>query len=412
MFWNLPGAQRYLLAAAESLRNSRHLLLVLPDPRRRDSPVPNLVERFRIWGDGELTPLHCSPEATEPIEWVAEQFGMPRHECANEEELLTCAQAPSRFVMIEGIPDEGDAARGWARFFTRIAESAQGLDGALLVFGGIVGPRFRLPPRNVRLEVAEFWGQLSDVDTELVIEESLRRFPPRSAALRCWARCLCRGFAIGDPELTATLVERLPQDPEAVAAVIRDVRPLDGAVAIANIHDAPEPLVAHGEPEPPRNGSDRDLWARGLLDWQESRGYNISSAVFGSPTDGEFARRFWAGQQEVLLPLVERVRVEACTALRRGFGERWAETLCPDEPLSVEWVRNEIGGLARLVTRSSLRGRLSRSLTASICRWRDIRNNLAHGDCVTLRELETAFEAYRVFATQRKSCAEGERQRA
>jgi len=412
MFWDLPGTQRYLAAAVESLRRGRHVLLVLPDIRRDESLVPRLLEGVRLSGDGELTPLCGAHEAVDPLGWVVEQFGLPCHTVATVGELLKCELAPSRYVMIQGIPDEGDVAVAWSRFFSRIAESAQGLDGPSLVFSGTVGPRFPVPAKNVRLDVSDFWGVLGDVDVELVVGDSLRRFPPPTVASRFWARALCRGFAAGDPELAAALVERLPRDPVAVAAVIRDARPLAGSAESASVPVRGGNMgafLSHRAPDPPRNGHDRFLWARGLLDWQEGRGYTLSSAISCSADDKELDRRLWAGQQEVFLPLVERVRCEACDTLRRLFGERWAESLGTGASLDIDSVRDEIGGLARLVNRRGLRGRVPDGLIDSVLRWRDIRNSLSHREYVRLASLETAFDEYRKLVSSARSCGARER---
>ena len=250
------------------------------------------------------------------------------------------------------------------------------------------------------------------MDVELVVGDSLRRFPPPTVASRFWARALCRGFAAGDPELAAALVERLPRDSAAVAAVIRDARPLAESAESATLPGrggSVGAFLSHRAPDPPRNGHDRFLWARGLLDWQEGRGYTLSSAISCSADEKERDRRLWAGQQEVLLPLVERVRWEACDTLRRLFGERWAESLGAGASLDMDSVRNEIGGLARLVNRRELREKLPPGLVASVLRWRDIRNSLSHGGYVSLASLETAFDEYRKLVSSARSCCGRER---
>lgn len=126
------------------------------------------------------------------------------------------------------------------------------------------------------------------------------------------------------------------------------------------------------------------LWASGAINITLEPGTELHSAalaVLGQKE--ELSHRFWRGQAEPLLPVIDRVRLTICDHMTRRYWPdwptRWARPAASEQdsmahrnPLGSEW-----GYLDWLLANcSELRGEQRWSLLVSLGHW--IRNEIAH----------------------------------
>ena len=175
------------------------------------------------------------------------------------------------------------------------------------------------------------------------------------------------------------MAEEAPRDLAAVIALLEaanghaDLKELDLGGQERSI-----PL-GHRSPGPPRHSGQLDLWQRGLLDFIPGRGRAVHATVLAVRGETEeLTRRFWLAQQELILPIVERVRLAIVAWLIQQCGPGWLEHLVPAAQVGAEEQAGpaELGALAHHVFRSNGPLRHPHFLTVSnlAWSWRKVRN--------------------------------------
>lgn len=68
----------------------------------------------------------------------------------------------------------------------------------------------------------------------------------------------------------------------------------------------------------------RTLWAHGALSWTLEFGLELHTAAMAVlGRDEEVKHRLWRGQAELLLPLIDHMRLMVCTDLAHSYGKNW-----------------------------------------------------------------------------------------
>jgi len=352
----------------------------------RTELVAALARRVDREGLGAITSLLLSGDES-PLAALSSALGT---RATNVRELLQ-AEPPSRVV---SLTLDGRDSASWSAFLLDAAKQSQievRPSFQLCVLGT---PSFSNIRDDLFLAVHRWWGRITQLDIEWIVQDRLEANPPESLAARYWIRALCRGLAISDPGLAALLVEQCPKDVEAVRGL------LDGADYVSELL-VRAPLDGQSSRFSPVRAPNCDpqkvLWCEGLLDWQEGHGIVVKSrALKPLHYRQELERRLWRGQLEVFLPLVELVRRDVCRALSCHFGGGWAIDLCRravGKGVDVDDVESEIGELAKLFG-SLPRHLIPRPVRRAVLRWRQLRNELAHAEAVDYALLEDCVESY------------------
>ncbi len=390
--WRLPGPRRFLEQVCASLSKQRHVVARVPRTVEREALLTHLQHVADAADLGTLTHLRVDASA-EPVAALAQGLYAERR-CFDVVDLFE-VPAPSRLIAVEGIPEADASSAAWQRLLIECGDHTQVVDTPPFLFVVVTSPMFDPPPENVRLARHDWWGVTSRIEAELAMEQAKLDFPPPRLADHYWLRALCRGVAGGDPDLARLLVEQRPTTLDAVAACLSEHRRFDGATvpdqALRNGYRLPSGVIER----PPLDGALRALWHAGALDWLPDEGVHVHPAVLiGLDHRDLLARRLWHGQVEVLLPLVETVRLGLVTHLNARLGRRWMSKLASTSSQEErEALESEIGALAYHLNRArKLPG--VRPLVDVAERWRRIRNQLAHRDVVEHPTLVSAVEAY------------------
>ncbi len=408
MDWTLPGPSRFLDGVVESLARRRHAVVVLPEPVRAIDPIAPMRARLRSEDLGELTVLEVGPEVDEdPLRALVATLDLPKAAGVSVEAFLQTEEAPSRYLVLLG-GDHGAKQRqeDFARLLAQAGEQAQVCGGCAFQMLAVVGGNFGLPPSNVYLSHHVWWGAVGQLDVEWVIEQWLRDAGAVGVADRYWAKALCRGLAPADPRLARRLLEDRPEDTEQVVTLLREYA---GRLAPAefprNGTHSWRALAGEQRCGPPSEVVGRALWSKGWLDWVDGYGECFHAAALAAAgRDDEVERRLWQGQQEVILPLVERVRRALLYWVEREYGAKWIAELVDKLPeQEAEALETEIGALAHHLFRSRSRlhqrqPRLWETVSPLAWSWRGIRNELAHGRMIGFQQLASATDLFQKFA--------------
>jgi hypothetical protein len=405
MHWELPGPDRYLENILDSLDEQKHALLVLPDPVSKKEPFIPLRRKIRARGMGDLKISSLNgQEKDEPFEVMARALGCDNGGVATLQELFDYPSPPSRFIGLDLTRLDPAHLAAWSKFLKFAGEHAQ-VKRYEISYGVVatVGPGPALPAEDLCLAHHPWWGILTGSDIDWFTERALENFPPASPAEHYWIRSLCRAFGGNDSRLIEKLIEEKPSTIEELIFMLKKSEIYDSGLEAIDISNN-ERLSSFGyrPPLPPRSHSETKLWRKGWLDWVNGRGLVVHAAILiNQGTTSDIHRRIWLAQQELLLPLVEKVRFVIVKWLERTVGPKWLEELVDsstgfDERMNIS---AEIGALAYHVFRKGSRLRDQHFLTVSklVWAWREIRNALAHCQFITLTTLENALAAFDEF---------------
>lgn len=400
--WDYPGAVRFLSAVVDSLESGKHVMVVCPEPLRRANPLGEIGRVAFRRGIGSLTRIRVGPEVRpDPLEALTVALELPPPHPVEAEDLFSRTDVPSSLIALEGV-DEGDDTRQFAfsRLLLRAGVHAQVAGDVPFCAITLVSPHFPLPSANVRLDHHVWWGCAGRADLDLAVERAFEDFPPPSATDWYWGWALCRGIGGWDVRLVRQLAESLPRNLEEITTLLQEGHGSDlDDLPDFNSEKHPFSLLGDRVPPPPRDGDPKRLWDMGFLDWVPGQGlveHSTLPALQGR--SGVLERRIWSGQMDLVMPLIERVRLSLIRWLERQYGESWPKVLGIALSLEAdEAVHSEIGALAHHAFRHPPGGSAGRCAADLAWAWRDIRNQLAHVRPLSYEMLEYGITLFQAF---------------
>lgn len=409
MFWTLPGARRFLDQVVRALSNGQHVILRLPKHVIEQRPLESLNQRLAEADLGSIT-RHWISDEVEPSRALARATRFEDEE-APLSVLLENQSPPSNFIALLGLPNEEEPYhREWRRLLKRAGENAQNYKERAqppFLIIAVASPRMPVPDENVRLVHFSWWGVLSQIDIDQVVEEDLRASPPERSADHYWLRALCRGLAGTQPKLARQLLERNPKTLQQLLDFLRPPDPVSEEVEESfQIPSYKKKFTFLGEAmnPPPTQAARLRLWDDGWLDWEAEYGMRLNVYALAHRDQGnKIERRLWQGQSKILLPLVEQVRHLIVNKLRKKYGvDDWSYQIVKKvkEAQEREALETEIGPLAYHLRRASKQRGALRDLANVAEKWRDLRNELAHMNVVKYEALLSALEAARTLVRE------------
>lgn len=107
----------------------------------------------------------------------------------------------------------------------------------------------------------------------------------------------------------------------------------------------------------------------------------------------ELSHRLWRGQAELVLPLIDRTRLEICKHFTSFYGSDWPvvkykpESFQEEKSVRENLLACQLGHLAFLLKNASfISSEEPCASVISLCRW--IRNKIAHSSPITFRDFE------------------------
>lgn len=410
----LPSVQTFIRNTAEDIAEQRSVVVLLP----------MTVDPDWLWSllDAELWRRHFAAEQVElaglstedgPAEALGQALGVmwpspstPRDVAS----LLACKNLPE-VILLDGIENlDEPKQRLWFRLLRQWAQLSQNLPSQSSAPPALclITRSARVPSdtieSDVRLAVHWWWGFPSTLELMLLCRLAGAESSSRRSDVQ-WQEHLLPALAGGDVALLAKLWTESPAKIEQVVSCIQEhaqergwtrekLREWGAAEFVnASVHRNGRLTEA-----PP--GSARLLWAHGAAHATEEYGIELHSAAL-SVLDykSELQHRLWRGQAELLLPILDGIRLDLCSYLTRLYGRDWpVKWFQPEHPREAAAVREnplacEWSYLDWLVRECSALQQERRWLPLITPASR-VRNTIAHYRTVSCGEYELVLDQY------------------
>jgi len=267
----------------------------------------------------------------------------------------------------------------------------------VLLHAGII-PLVDLPKNNVLLDTHWWWGFPSSAELLLLSRELSSDEDDEDAA---WKECLISGIAPGDLTLADHFWSDIPKDYEGVVERLiifgeRFSENDDLSKGATNIRRGPR--VGRGEELPFILFDD---WEKGRI--IGSYDFGIEShpvALAKSSLHEQLRYRMWRGQSQLLLPLINQVRLHACSQLTKQLGTEWFNQFPPPigdgelDRLKASSLDAEFGYLRILAKRNPRVLELTNLRPEFIIATWDVRNDLSHYKPVNWTKFHNFYHQY------------------
>jgi len=413
----LPSVQTFIRNTVGDIAEQRSVVVLLP----------MTVDPDWLWSllDAELWRRHFAAEQVEltglstedgPAEALGQSLGVmwpsasaPRDVAS----LLACKNLPE-VILLDGIENLDEPnQRPWFRLLRQWAQLSQNLPSqssappALCLIARSARVPSDMIESDVRLALHWWWGFPSTLELMLLCrlvgaESSSRRSDVQ------WQEHLLPALAGSDVTLLAKLWTESPASIEQVVSYIqehaqergwtREKLREWGAAEFVNTSAHRNGRLIEA---PPRSA--RLLWAHGAAHATEEYGIELHSAAL-SVLDhrSELQHRLWRGQAELLLPIIDGIRLDLCSYLTRSYGRDWPvkwfqpehpreEAAVRENPLACEW--SYLDWLVRECSALQQERRWLPLITPAS----RVRNTIAHYRTISCGEYELVLDQYRRF---------------
>ena len=403
--YQMPSVRSYMQGIVEDISNRRSILGLLPvgiDP----GSVLAHIQKYLWHRDFFIQELNLLPGPNEqnPETVLAEGLGLHWRDTETPHTLINVANNDSlpEVIILGGLDNlPGAQLRRWMAVFDKWAQISPNLR---IMIGGTpnlsaIAPAENLisviPESNVYLAFHWWWGLPSILETHLLcrlIDNEIDFMP----AAR-WREYILPSLALGD----INLVEYLWT---AVNATFEElIETLCQYAAFRNwdensLVELHLPGVGFGKDQkrpsltPPV--SFQELWSKGILSFTPEYGLEIHTAALAVLKRKDMLRyRIWRGQSELLLPILDGLRLRVCRNLTDHYGSdwpiRWDQPnvmedfeAVQEDPMATSW-----GYLEHLLkTVRDLYSQRDWLPIVSACR--TLRNHIAHSRTVKLEDYE------------------------
>lgn len=412
----LPSVNAFVNTITEDISARRSVVILVPVTV---SPgwVWSLLdaELWRRQFIVELLDLADLADGGTPVETLGKGLHIkwPTNRVRDVASLMLSENLPD-VIVLEGIEALEPAQRdAWLNFIARWAQIGQNLVGRSSpapVLCTILQPAllpFDTLESNVLLGIHWWWGLPSVLELKLLCRLAQRADLSDGSDAR-WLEYLLPGLVSNDLVLFERLWNAHVTQTEQLMAHIRDLGQERGwtrdnlrqwgAAQLTNANSRRnDPL----SPTPPK--ALRFLWAYGAVQATEEYGIELHpTALHVLGRQSELEHRLWRGQAELLLPMLDGIRLDVCSYLTRSYGKEWPvkwfkpehpddEAAVRENPLACQW-----GYLEWLIKNVP---QLARE-----CRWLSLitpaartRNAVAHYRVVSRGDYEHVLEQYRRF---------------
>ena len=402
--YSLPSTQAFLDAIARSVVQNV-VIVLLPDNLSREMVgrlVRNRLDMMagfslcELSDPGQSDPLTASAEAMS-ASWESDRTRR------NIENLLCCADLPD-LLYVHRIGSDGsrwsDFIEGWANERLKLRNSGRAKAPSLCVIAKLRDFGFRLPQTEEGITYQWWWGFPSTLEMRLACR-IVNEQDGNSFEVGRWREHIVPGLVGSDVQLALEIWTEVDKDIEHTIGSLRDfwangeepatISSMDALVeAVKNYQGA----FAIGQELP------KDFWepwAKGRLVYTPEHGLEVHPALLAhSGHRVEVEKRLWRGQAELLLPVLNEIRLRICDELTDAYGSDWPfKWREPASGYDLEQVKitplaTELGHIHYLFTTADQGHPLNamRHLSDLVLYARNMRNQVAHNKPVVYRYFE------------------------
>ena len=401
---SLPSTQMFINSITDRGGAGVRIVL-LPDNLSREM-VGRLI-RNRLGATGLSISSLIDPGDESPVIASARAMNVswptPRT-LRNVPNLLRCQDLPDVFYVHRIGWHQGwtDFIRGWSEEYQALRTSGNHAIPSLCVMGKLRDFDFSLPDTVPGLSFHWWWGFPSTLEMRLACRIASAQYGDVDFATAQWREYVLPGLVCGDVQLAEHMWQPVLGCTEQVMShLVEYWGSLEGSDADWSVDDVTEHVIDVSDvdnlgQEPPE--SLRDLWASGGLVYTPEYGLEFHPALLAKSRHRETVEyMLWRGQSELILPLVNEIRLKVCQDFTGTYGSDWPIRWVPplDEQEAEEVRKSPLGTELRHINYllQSLGVRnwrhdlyQKRSLGDLVLTARNLRNEVAHYNPVSLQD--------------------------
>jgi hypothetical protein len=411
----IPSVQQFLSSIQEDLWMGSNVIVLLPPGILPDDLWTKIVDFLLLKEEVEFEVLSLEAHTgkSNPVSVLKEEFSLDwESQRANHtiDNLSRAANLPG-VIYLKGFQKlERSDQEPWIGFLKQWGQKCQQLanPGHSNSVFCVIEPAAKFPfdslESDLRLKYFWWWGFPSVLETQLLCRTANDVYAWGAEAQ--WREQILPALSTSDFSLLSIFWDEIHKSPEEITDKLRayadelDWDDLDQFFNQGNRfeNNALEELRSY----PPVRL--RNLWARGIICANKEFGIEIHpAALVKLGRKSELNHRLWRGQAQLLLPIIDNLRLDICKLLTDKLGDDWPLKSCePDSwqeleaikknPLAVEW-----GYLNHLINHDRFLRPYQRSLSSMISLGRRLRNEIAHYQTVKLEDYESLLKQIQKF---------------
>ena len=399
--YSLPSTQDFLDAIARDV-GKQVVIILLPDNLSREMVGRLVRNRLGMMANSSFCEL-SDPGRSDPLTASSEAMkaNWPSDRTRRSiENLLCCAGLPDLlYVHRIGPTDAGwtDFIEGWARERLKLRDLGMTRVPSLCVIAKFKDFEFSLPEAGQGLRFYWWWGFPSALEMRLACRIANKQ-DRESPEVGRWREHVLPSLVGSDVLLADKIWSEVVRDQEHIVGGLKDywesmheptaMYPVDDLLEVAKNYSGTYAL-AQGLPQDLRR-----FWASGGLVYTEEYGLEVHPGLLAYTNRRvEVEKRIWRGQAELLLPILNEIRLRICVELTDRYGEDWpVKWVEPASGHELEQVRitplaAELGHINYLFANAGWGHPLAakRHLCNLVLSARNIRNLIAHNKPVLYR---------------------------
>ena len=328
--YSLPSTQSFVHAITDDGDNGVKVVL-LPDNISREM-VGRLVRNrigtlklaiSRLFDPGESSPVSASAKAMNAT-WPSPRTLRTVHNllrCEDLPDILYVHRIGPRLAWAEFI-------ESWAREYRRLQNAGNTAIPSLCVIAKLRDFDFDLPEPRPGLTFHWWWGFPSMVEVRLSCRIASEQFGRDDPATSRWREYVLPGLVGSDVQLAEHMWGKvLGGTDQAMRGLAQYWDRLEHTTVSDSIDDAIEIVKANrgtygvGQ-QLPHNL--RRLWAGGGVVYTREYGLEVHPALLAHRERWTSAEHMlWRGQSELLLPIVNEIRLKVCQDFTETYGSDW-----------------------------------------------------------------------------------------
>ena len=401
--YSLPSTQTFLDSIAKGVVQNL-VIVLLPDNLSREMVgrlVRNRLDMMpglsfcELSDPGRSDPVTVSSEAMN-ASWASDWARR------NIENLLRCTGLPD-LLYVHRIGSDGsrwcDFIESWASERLHLRNSGRGKVSSLCVISKLRDFGFRLP-QGEGITYRWWWGFPSALEMRLACRIANEQ-DGNSIEVGRWREHVIPALVGSDVQLAQEIWTELDKDVNHTIRSLMDFWDnVEEPAMISSFNARLEAVKNHQSPFAIGQGLPEDFWepwAKGRLVYTPEHGLEVHPALLShSGYRVEVEKRLWRGQAELLLPVLNEIRLRICTQFTDAYGIDWPfKWRAPANGYELEQVKitplaTELGHIHYLFATADPGYPLDAvdHLSGLALNARNMRNQIAHNKPVVYREFE------------------------
>ena len=408
LVYSLPSTKAFLDGIARKVRD-QVVIVLLPNNLSREMVGRLIRNRLNLIASFTLREL-TGPPRREPLTDSSEAMNAswpPDRTRRTTRNLLSLADLPDLLYVHRIGFGWAQFIEEWARERLSLRSCGQAGTPSMCVIAKLRDFEFGLPEPGPGLTYCWWWGFPSALEVRLACRiASITNGDSRETST--WREFVLPGLVSSDVQLAEGIWQEVIGDQSAIVrGLVNYWDSLDEPASADGLYDLLDLIKGEtgtaytiGQEVP---GSLRSIWAGGGLVYTPEYGLELHPAFLAHTNHTvEVQKMVWRGQAELLLPLVNEIRLRICSALTDRYGRDWPDQWgLPASPHEAEQVRitplaAELGYLHFLFSTAAEKDlpiSIEIDLSRLVSLAREIRNRVAHNRPVVFQDFVGLGEA-------------------